>query len=380
MIRVFNACKYPLGILLAVFGSASAQDYGAPRGDVPAAIVDPGTKVLAVLTKNPVTGQALGLCDGPAVDAEGNLFFSEPAAGNIYEVDAQGKASVFYSGPGGNPRGMEFDPQGRLLVCTQGSLLRFNRDGSKETFAASGNGIDFKDLQDLTIGSNGAVYATDYKSGGLIFSISPDGKTVKAIPGVASPTGVEWLEEKRILYVSDYDAHTTWQFDVAADGSLANKRSYVPDIPGAFGLAMDEKEDVYIAGYAQGAVHIYSPGKKDPFLGHIDVKGSANATGNNSNLAFGGTDGKTLFMTGNGGCFKIQLKIPGRKRPAATAVLFRGPLGGAHAFARGFSAPDLPGVPWTGLDRDLAGRVVSGRWISHRHGRWEHLSSSHGGP
>jgi gluconolactonase len=310
--------------LLIVFsGFGLAQDYGGPRNDVPASIVAAGTKIQAVLTKHPLTGQALGFCEGPAIDAEGNLFFSEPATNTIFQVAPGGQATVFYTGLNDRPYGMEFDPQGNLLACTRGAIVRFTKAGIAETVVASGNGIDFKDLQDITIGSNGAIYATNYKAGSMIFYISPDRKTIKQIPGVANPTGIEWLEEKKILYVSDFDAHTTWQFDVGDDGALSNKRSYVPDIPGAYGITMDEKEDVYIAGFTQGSVHLYSAGKKDPFLGHIDVKGSPNANGNNSNLVFGGKDNKTLFMTGNGGCFKIQLVIAGRKRPNAASPILK---------------------------------------------------------
>lgn len=302
-------------------GRAPAQDYGYAQGNVSTTIADKGAKVLPVLTKHPETGRALGYCDGPAVDAEGNLFFAEPGSHSIFKVTPAGQASVFFSGTDEAPAGMEFDPQGRLLVCSKGAILRFSRTGAKEVFAASREGVDFRDLQDITIGSNGSMYVTNYRSGKTVFQVSADGRTVRQIPGLASPTGVEWLEEKKILYVSDFDPHTTWQFDVTADGSLANKRPYVPDIPGAFGITMDVKEDVYIAGFTQGSIHLYSPGKKDPFLGHILVKGSPIANGNNSNQVFGGPDNKTLFITGNGGCFKIQLNIAGRVRPTGPSAI-----------------------------------------------------------
>jgi sugar lactone lactonase YvrE len=212
---------------------------------------------------------------------------------------------------------MEFDPQGRLLVAAKGAILRFDKAGAKEVFATS---PDFKDLQDITVGSNGSMYVTNYK-GKTFFQVSADGKTIKPYAGLASPTGIEWIEEKNILYVSDLDPHTTWQYAVAADGSVATKTSYVPDIPGAFGITMDVKGQVYIAGYAQGSIHLYSTPKKDPFLGHILIKGSPNPNGNNTNQAFGGPDNKILYVTGNGGAFKIPLLVAGRKRPAAPIAI-----------------------------------------------------------
>jgi gluconolactonase len=294
-----------------------AQDYGYAQGDVPAAIAAPGAKVSAVVLKHPETGRALGLCDGIAVDPAGNVYFSEPAADVIYKVFPEGKAIVFYAGHGDAPNGLDIDPQGRLVAGVTGALLRFGADGKADTLAKS---PDFKSIADLAIGSDGSIYATNLYAGHALFRVSADGRSIQANTSVPNPDGVKWLESKKILYVSDRDAHTTWQFDVAADGGLSGKRPYVPDIPGAGGIALDEREDVYIAGFEQGAVHVYSPGKKDPFLGHILVKGSPTPKGNDAGQAFGGPDGKTLYITGNGGLFQIRLNVKGLARPVSSAL------------------------------------------------------------
>jgi gluconolactonase len=301
-------------------GTAAAQDYGYAQGDVPASIADKGAKVLPALIRHPVTGAAFGYCDGVAVDADGTVYFSEPAANSIYKVTPDGRGSVFYSGHGDAPNGLGFDPQGRLLACAKDAILRFDKNGTRDTLAASGNGAEFGSLDDITIGSDGSLFVSD-ASGKTVFFVGADGKTVKPNAGIPGPDGVEWLEEKKILYVADRNSTVTWQFDVAADGSLSNKRTYVPDIPSPGGITLDEKEDVYIAGVAQGAVHLYSPGKKDPFLGHILVKGGPAANGNNANQCFGGPDFKTLYITGNGGLFKIGLNVRGRKRPGSSSAL-----------------------------------------------------------
>jgi gluconolactonase len=358
------AFSCPLHFLLtalAATGIARAQDYGFAQGDVPVAIADKGAKVLPVLIVHPETGKPLGLCDGVAADPQGNVYVSEPGANSIYKVDAAGKATVFYSGHGDAPNGLEFDNQGRLIACVKDAILRFRPDGKADTIAASGNGIAFNALDDITLGSDGSMYATNLSAGKTVFRIAADGKATIASAAVATPDGVEWLEEKKILYVSDRNATTTWQFDVAADGSLSNKRGYVTDIPGAAGITMDEKEDVYLSGFTQGAVHLYSPGKKDPFLGHIIVKGSPTPTGNNANQCFGGPDFKTLYITGNGGLFKIGLNVKGRKRPGALG-LFRA-LRSPNAGVTMFSAADFrfPGstlvIFYQGSPRTLSGRA-----------------------
>ncbi len=376
----FLCSVFPFLLGFGAAGPVLAQDYGYAQGDVPVAIANAGAKVLPVLILHPETGKALGLCDGVAADAQGNVYVSEPGAHSIYKVDTQGKASVFYSGHGDSPNGLEFDNQGRLLACVKDAILRFRPDGTPDTVAASGNGIAFKALDDITIGSDGSMFVSNLTAGKTVFHVSADGKTVIANTTVATPDGVEWLEEKKILYVSDRNATTTWQFDVAPDGSLSNKRGYVTDIPGAAGITMDEKEDVFIAGFSQGAVHLYSPGKKDPFLGHILVKGSPTPTGNDANQCFGGPDFKTLYIAGNGGLFKIALNVRGRKRPGASIAIladgrgFPGASGRAlqdasRAMADAFSSssfrfagPSLV-IFWQGSPRSLSGRAGDGRGV-----------------
>lgn len=334
---------------------AHAQDYGYAQGNVPVAIADKGAKVTAVAIKHPVTGRTLGLCDGVTTDAVGNVWFSEPAAHSIYRVDPQGKATVIYEGHGDFPNGLDLDPQGRLVAGVQGALIRFRPDGGHDTLAKS---TDFKAIADLSIGSDGSIFATNMYSGHTLFRISADGKTIAPNTTVPNPDGVKWLESKNILYVSDRDAHTTWQFDVGAGGALSGKRPYVPDIPGAGGIAIAEKEEVFLAGFDQGSVHIYSAGKKDPFLGHILVKGSATAKGNNAGQAFGGVDGKTLFITGNGGLFQIRLNVKGLPRPASTTLAPARDR--AASQRRGFSgirSGRFLAIFWPDSPRDAAGRL-----------------------
>lgn len=337
--------------VLAAAPLAHAQDYGYAQGNVPVTIADRGAKVTAVVLKHPGTGRALGLCDGITTDAAGNVWFSEPAAHTIYKVNPQGQASVIYEGRNDSPNGLDLDPQGRLVAGVQGALIRFRADGGHDTLAKS---PDLKAVADLAIGSDGSIYATNMYSGHTLFRISADGKSMTANTTVANPDGVKWLESKKILYVSDRDAHTTWQFDVGSEGALANKRPYVPDIPGAGGIAIDEREEVFIAGFEQGSVHLYSPGKKDPFLGHILVKGSPTPKGNNAGQAFGGADGKTLFITGNGGLFQIRLNVKGLPRPVSTTLA---PPRGARKAERAGIPVLFRGIFGGESPRDAAGRL-----------------------
>jgi hypothetical protein len=118
---------------LAVLAVSALPILGQNLGSVslPASLADPTAKVTAALNKNPVTGAYLVYSEGPAVDAQGNLFFAECGGdaaaafpNRIWKVTPSGQASIFYSADNGS-NGMEFDPQGNLVVCLLDTLVKF---------------------------------------------------------------------------------------------------------------------------------------------------------------------------------------------------------------------------------------------------------------
>ena len=94
--------------------------------NLPASLADAGVQVVGVMNKHPETGSYLAYCEGPAVDAQGNIFFDEQVQSfRIWKSTAQGQGSLFNTGNSSN--GIEFDPQGKMIVG-QRSLV-FSRMG-----------------------------------------------------------------------------------------------------------------------------------------------------------------------------------------------------------------------------------------------------------
>jgi gluconolactonase len=322
----------PLRIAVPIFSLAlfpvlpHAQPYGTVS--LPAELADPGATVAAVLIRNPAGNRPLTFSEGPAVDSQGTLYFAECGGdmqeaypNRIWKVTPAGEASIFYSAPTG-ANGMEFDTHGLLMVCLKDSIAAFSADGKHTVVAASTSGMSLKRVNDLSIGSDGSMYFTNHSTGNEVFFRNAAGKITKK-GGFAVPNGVEWIEEDHAVYVtlSTDTKGKVIKLDAAADGTLSNQRDFaaiaVPD-----GLTADEKGDLYVASWSEGAIHVFD--KTGQAKGTITIK-SANPDlpgpgGNTSNCVFGGPGNKTLYITGNGGCYKVQLKVAGRKRPASTAV------------------------------------------------------------
>jgi hypothetical protein len=113
---------------------------------------------------------------------------------------------------------------------------------------------------------------------------------------------------------------------VADDGTVSNKQTFATPIDEADGLTFDEKGNAYFASYNEGKVIVFSPtGMR---LGDISILTppptydvSPGIRANTSNCVFGGSDNKTLFITGDGGLYQIKLKVAGRLRPGLATAL-----------------------------------------------------------
>lgn len=347
-------------LLALLAGLASAQtEYGTVQ--LPANLADAGAKVLGVLNKNPTTNVDFGYCEGPTTDTLGNLYFSQFDPNNdlnstIWKVPPTGAATPFYSSLEGS-NGMEFDPQGRLVACQNMAVRRINANGTTTTLAADGNGLSLHRVNDLSIGSTGAMYFTNHATGNNVFFMNAAGK-VTTFTGVAgnnfkTPNGVEWIEEKKQVYVTMDGPAAVYRYDVNDDGSLKNEKLFA-SVKEPDGLTVDELGNLYIASYNDGAIMVYdSTGKS---LGKVTVK-SANPSlqgpgGNASNCTIGGPDKKTLYITGNGGSYKVQLKVGSRKRPGGSTSV-RPRMGFAPLRAPGYAEALASGPLFNSAGRSI---------------------------
>ena len=242
--------------------------------------------------------------DGPAVNAKGEMFFSDPANNRIHRAGLDGKVSVFAENTSG-ANGMMFGPDGRLYTGATRSkqMVAYGDDGKMEVLAEDVS------VNDLAVNVKGDLYFTD-SAARKVWFLPKGGKPRAVDEGIESPNGVLFSPDQTLLYVSDYVGQLTWSFQIQPDGSLAHKQRYfylhVPDAAtrsGADGMAADADGRVYIA--TPLGVQVLDQ------LGRVQAIIPAPLTASLSNVEFGGANMDEMFITNGDKVFKRKTKVKG---------------------------------------------------------------------
>ena len=292
--------------------------------ELPVSLADAGTTVQNVLTQDPRAGQnnvALGGTEGPAVDSAGNLFFSEYGRSLIWRVPPVGTATVFTT-VSSQTLGMDFDPQGRLVMPQNGIVLRFNTNGTRDTLIRNGSGLTLGGLNDLSITSAGHIMITNH-SNNRLFLLNPNGTLLDSVTIAGTPNGIEYVEETQTVYVTQSGSNSVTRFNWSPTSgptfrtAALARTNFIPSVPFPDGITMDSLRNLYVVSNSTGTVVVYSPAGDS--IGRITVRGRAMS--NATNCVFGGPGNRTLYITGNGGVYSVQLKVAGRRRPLGTTAI-----------------------------------------------------------
>src|SRR5688500_15147145 len=144
----------------------------------------PAFATIALLMPSPAAPQhaeiatTVAFTEGPAVDRDGNVYFTELVFQRIMKLTAQGVLTVFRE-RSNNANGMLIDPEGRLIACEGAASQRIGvmqtfkpqvtrtdlRTGKIEVLADSYQGKPFVGPNDVTIDSKGRLYFTDLAGG-----------------------------------------------------------------------------------------------------------------------------------------------------------------------------------------------------------------------
>ena len=187
--------------------------------------------------------------EGPAVDADGNVFFTN--TGEILKWDpAAGRLSTFRK-PSNGANGMAFDAQGRLLACEapEGKPGRVTRTdmktGELTVLCESFNGFPLGGPNDVCVDGAGRIYFTSRlpntnpATGNVnaVYRIDPGGKVARilAAPDIDMPNGLAVSPDNRTFILIDADgrekrARCIRAYDLGADGSVSNHR-IIHDFP-----------------------------------------------------------------------------------------------------------------------------------------------------
>ncbi|WP_375462379.1 SMP-30/gluconolactonase/LRE family protein [uncultured Methylobacterium sp.] len=263
-------------------------------------------------------------CEGPCwAPALGGLVFSDTKANRIRVLAADGAVRTFRD-PADNSNGNALDGQGRLVTCEHRTrrVVRREPDGALTVLADSYGGRPLNSPNDAVLGPDGAIWFTDPVFGitqpeeGIlaepaqaarrVYRIAAPGAVQAMTEAVDQPNGLAFAPDGRRLYVSDSGAalnpegaRAILAFPVAADGALGPPATFaeieagVPD-----GLKVDAAGRVYAA--CVDGVRIFLP--DGTRLGRIATPTAA------ANLAFGGSDGRRLFITAAGNVHAFDLR------------------------------------------------------------------------
>jgi gluconolactonase len=303
-----------LGILFAAT-AVQADDPVTPA--IPG--VSPGGVVIELI-KDGFKGT-----EGPIADKDGSLLFTETQANNIVRIAPDGKVSVFLKNSNG-ANGLAWTPEGEL-VAVQTVKTRVGvvyPAGKKKTLAEKFEGTEFQRPNDLVRANNGAIYFTDSgtrptkekpnppPSHPGVFYFSPSGELKRLANDIERPNGIQLSKDEKVLYVANTLGEHILAYDIAADGSISNRRDFVKLegwkkdedgtwSSGADGLAVDDEGRLYVASNA--GIEVFDA--KGAALGVIPIPKKP------QNLAFAGPDKKTLYVVGRGAAYKIPLLAQG---------------------------------------------------------------------
>ena len=187
--------------------------------------------------------------------------------------------------------------------------------GARTQLAVLADGKHFNSPNDLTVRSDGTIYFTDpdwqktdsrpsetMKMG--VYRLPPPlnvtgpNNALLIEGGLKKPNGIALSPDEHTLYVGSIDSEV-WKYVVAADGTVSNRTMFA-NTGSSDGMTIDCAGNLYVSS---GTVEVFAPdGKK---LGDITLGGDP------TNVAFGGPDRKTLYITAGSRLFSVRLEVPG---------------------------------------------------------------------
>jgi gluconolactonase len=298
-----------------VFRTTAALMFGAALMGSTATAAD----VAALVQDGAEVKKVVGDCkftEGPAYSPKGFLVFSDIPNSRIVRVDDDGSASDFLK-PSGNSNGLMYDAAGHLYVCQGGDrrVVRISAvDGKIETLCEQFEGKKLNSPNDVALDYTGGLYFTDPRYGSNdgveqpvmgVYYIDADGKTTRVIDSLQRPNGVLVSATGQQLLVAEPNKREVWAYPITSPGRIgAGKVIFTSDEKldggGPDGMALDADGRIYCT---YKSVVVLSPAGE--LIGRIPVPEQP------ANCTFGGTDGKTLFITARTSLYSLQMKVAG---------------------------------------------------------------------
>jgi gluconolactonase len=259
-----------------------------------------------------------GLIEGPRVDAENRLYFSDVVRGGVYRRTPEGRIETIVPKRRG-VGGIALHEAGGVVVT--GRNVCHVREGESRILFDPADTPGFNDL--FTDGQGRVLVGSmrfdpfspeGSRDPGELYRIEAEGRATLLYDDVGMANGIGLSPDGRLLYQNDSARNEILVHDVAEDGRCLHRRVFARAERGSpDGLAVDEQGGVWIAAHGGGCVTRYSPdGALDR---HVEVPARLVTS-----LCLGGPDRRDLYVVtadnrdapGLGGCiFRTRTDVPG---------------------------------------------------------------------
>ena len=275
-----------------------------------------------------VLASGFGLLEGPRVDEQDRLYFSDVQNGGVHRRSPDGSIETLIpkrKGVGGIALN-----HGGGVVCSGRSLICWNEQSraSRDLFTEY-EGRALKGLNDLQPDDHGSVYVGSLEFDALsdnkpipgnLFRVDPDGKVTRLWEGIQVTNGMGFSPDRKHLYHADSTTQAVWVYDVQLDRTVKDRRQFAK-VPEGWpdGLAVDAEGGLFVAVVNSGEVVRFKPN------GTLDWRMKVPAKMVTS-LTFGGRDQQDLYIVTadntddkakKGTIFRTRSDIPGLPVPKA---------------------------------------------------------------
>ena len=256
--------------------------------------------------------------EGPSFDRDGNLYVTNIPYGRIFGVSPEGDF-ILLASYDLEPNGLKIHKDGRLFIADheQGLMLLDPWSGKVEAFLDRPHGERFKGLNDLVFAKNGDLYFTDQGESGLqdptgrLYRLRAGGRLELLLDNVPSPNGLVLTPNEEILYLAATRNNGIWRVPLLPDGNLGRVGIFI-QLSGGMGpegMAMDAEGNLAVCHVGMGSVWLFSR------LGRPLAEIQSCTGIGTTNAAYGGPDGKTLYITESetGTILSAKLEVSGKQ-------------------------------------------------------------------
>jgi gluconolactonase len=255
--------------------------------------------------------------EGPAVDKNGDVYFTDQPNNKIIKWSATDNSLSVYMDDAGRSNGTFFDKKGNLITCADlnNQLWLIDKNKKVTALVKDYNGKLLNGPNDLWIDNKGGIYITDplyvrnywtrspemQQDARCVYYLKPDKKElIRVADQLVQPNGIIGTPDNKFLYVADIMDQKVYRYDIQKDGSLTNRFLFANI--NSDGMTIDNKGNIYTCN-ADG-VNVFNPKGEKIELIPTGEKWTANVT-------FGGKKRDKLFITASTSVFIIDMKVKG---------------------------------------------------------------------